>query len=52
MFYGVSRDGGSDYPINVCLHKEQTQAVEPDVAFDIDSFLGFATLLAIARKGL
>ena len=38
--------------MNVCLHKEQTQAVEPDVAFDVDSFLGFATLLAMARKGL
>ena len=52
MFCGVSRESGSEYPINVCLHKEQTQAVEPDVAFDVDSFLGFATSLTMARKGL
>lgn len=52
MFCGVSRANGHEYPMNVCLHKERTQAVEPDVAFDVDSFLGFATSLAMARKGL
>jgi len=40
------------YPMNVCLHKEETQAVEPQVAFDIDSFLGFGSSLSIARQGL
>jgi hypothetical protein len=40
------------YPIRLCLHAEQTQAVEPQVAFDIDSFLGFASSLAMARQGL
>ena len=39
-------------PMNVCLHQEETQAVEPQVAFDIDSFLGFANSLAMARQGL
>jgi hypothetical protein len=39
-------------PVHVCLHKERTQAIEPGVAFDIDSFLGFATSLAMARQGI
>jgi len=51
-FCGTSRQSGSHYPANVCLHKEETQGVEPIVAFDIDSFLGFATSLALARRGL
>ena len=54
MFCGASHPK-SDIPSlvqNVCLHKEQTQVVTPDISFDIDSFLGFATSLAIARNGL
>jgi hypothetical protein len=39
-------------PINVCLHKEETQPIEPQVAFDIDSFHGFASSLAMASQGL
>ena len=39
-------------PLHVCLHHEETQAVEPQVRFDVDSFLGFASSLAMARKGL
>ena len=39
-------------PMNVCLHKEETQAVEPQVAYDIDSFLGFASSLSMARQGI
>ena len=39
-------------PINVCLHSEQTQPMEAQVAYDIDSFLGFASSLAMARQGL
>jgi hypothetical protein len=38
--------------MNVCLHKEQTQAIEPLVAFDIDSMLGFCSSLAAAKQGL
>lgn len=38
--------------MQVCLHTEETRTVEPDVAFDIDSFLGFAQSLAMARQGL
>ena len=38
-------------PMYVCLHTEQTQAVTPQVAFDVDSFLGFSRSLAFARKG-
>ena len=37
--------------MNVCLYKEETQAVEAKVAFDVDSFLGFGTL-SMARKGI
>lgn len=39
-------------PKHVCLHKEETRPVETDVAFDIDSFLGFFRSLAAARKGI
>jgi hypothetical protein len=39
-------------PINVCLHKEETQPIEPRVAFDVDSFHGFASSLAVASQGL
>jgi len=31
---------------------KESQAVEPQVAFDINSFLGFANSLAVARQGL
>ncbi len=41
-----------NHPLNVCLHAEETQAVEPHVAFDVDSFLGFVSSLAAARQGL
>jgi len=52
MFCGVPEGGHQRTPMNVCLHKEETQAIEPQVAFDIDSFLGFASSLAMARQGL
>ena len=38
--------------MRVCLHKEETQEVEAKVAVDVDSFLGFASSLAVARQGL
>ena len=50
MFCGVSRRRPT--PMNVCIHKEQTQAVVSDVAYDIDSLIVFATSLAISKKGL
>jgi hypothetical protein len=50
MFCGFTP--GYDKPMNVCLHVEKTRAVEPRVAFDIDSFLGFTSSLAAARQGL
>ena len=37
---------------HVCLHKERTRAVAPNTSFDVDSFLGFATSLGVALKGL
>jgi hypothetical protein len=53
MFCGVPpRQQRHRRPMNVCLHKEETQEVAPRVAFDIDSFLGFASSLAMARQGL
>jgi hypothetical protein len=52
VFCGIPTHGRQRYPNNVCLHEEQTRAVDADVAFDIDSFLGFATSLAFAKKGL
>jgi hypothetical protein len=50
MFCGTNRQ--CRLPPHVCLHKEETQAVEPQVAFDVDSFLGFASSLSVARQGL
>lgn len=54
MFCGVSDPGSGNTapPGNVCLHMEQTQAMSPDISFDIDSFLGFASSLGVARNGL
>jgi hypothetical protein len=54
MFCGVPQRSHDrqQYPMNVCLHKEETRAVKPRVAFDVDSFLGFASSLAVARQGL
>ena len=50
MYYGISRRRRK--PMNVCIHKEQTQAVGCDMAYDIDSFLGFGIDPAFAKKGL
>ena len=50
MYCGVSRRRSR--PMNVCIHKEQTQAVACDVAYDIDSFVGFSDDPAFAKKGL
>ena len=54
MFCGASHSETSraSFIKNVCIHKEQTQTVSPDVSFDVDSFLGFATLLKVARNGI
>lgn len=54
MFCGglYSCDGSASSVKNVCLHKEQTQAIGPEVSFDTNSFLGFATSLKGARNGL
>ena len=52
MFCGVPTRGSQRLPKNVCLHKEETQAAEPQVAFDVDSFLGFWSSLAAAKQGI
>jgi hypothetical protein len=54
MFCGASYPEHSDQPPlkNVCLYKEDTQVVSPDVSFDVDSFLGFVTSLGVTRNGL
>lgn len=51
MFCGVPASGDQQLPMNVCLHKEGTQASEPRVTFDVDSFLGFWSSLAAAKRG-
>jgi len=51
-FCGVPARGRQRLPKNICLHEEQTQAIEPSVAFDIDSMLGFCSSLAAAKQGL
>lgn len=52
MFCGVPTQEDRDTPIDICLHEADLKIIEPEVAYDIDSFLGFATSLSIARKGL
>ena len=52
MFCGVPVRGSQRFPKNVCLHKEQTQGIEPQVAYDVDSFLGFWRTLAAAKQGI
>lgn len=43
---------GRSRPKQICLHAEETQAVEGLIAFDVDSLLGFGSSLQLARKGL
>ena len=50
MFCGTT--GRHRLPKNVCMHKEETQAVAARVAYDIDSLLCFPTSLAVASGGL
>lgn len=52
IFCGIPASSRQRYPMNLCLHEEQTRATGADVAFDIDSFLGFVTSLAFAKKGI
>jgi hypothetical protein len=52
MFCGVTPESPAGRPLQVCLHQEETQATEPQVAFDVDSFLGFTHSLAFARQGV
>ena len=46
-----SRVSNSTYPAHICLHEEASQ-VEAEVAYDIDSYLSFASSLAFARQGI
>ena len=53
MFCGVSpQHAPPAHPSHVCLHREETQAVSPQVAFDVDSFLSFAHSLSVAVQGM
>lgn len=54
MYCGVpvQQPNPQPYPHNVCLHKEESQEMEAQVAFDIDSFMGFLRSLAGARQGI
>jgi hypothetical protein len=50
MFCGTTRR--HRLPKNVCIYREETQAVAAYVAYDIDSLLCFPISLAVAGKGL
>lgn len=52
VFCGVPANGSQQHPMRVCLHKEQVRPTVTDVAYDVDSFLGFASSLGFAKKGL
>lgn len=49
MFCGTQ---GQESPTYVCLHATEEEQVEVETAFDIDSYLGFASSLAFARRGI
>lgn len=49
MFCGTD---GEDPPLYVCLHATETSEVEVEIAFDVDSYLGFASSLAFAKRGI
>ena len=53
-FCGISphQQSPRQRPMHVCLHKEVAQAIETDIAFDIDSFLGYFRSLTAARQGI
>ena len=54
MYCGVpiQQTDPQPYPHNVCLHKEESKEMEAQVAYDIDSFMGFLRSLAGARQGI
>lgn len=52
MFCGIPTRGSQRLPKNICLHREETQAAEPQVAFDVDSFLGFWSSLSAVKQGI
>jgi hypothetical protein len=54
MFYGISPQPQtpSQRPMHICLHAEETQTIKTDVAFNINSFLGFFRSLAAARQDI
>jgi hypothetical protein len=51
-FCGISEEGVGDFPPKIYLHAEETQETSLQVAFDIDSYLGFMGSLAAARQGI
>ena len=52
IYCGVTEQLHNGLLLQVYFHEEQTQATAAQVASNMDSFLGFATLLGFARKGL
>ena len=54
QFHGARADDTCDpgTPKQVCLHEENSGEVAPHVRYDIDSFMGFASSLGIARYGI
>ncbi len=49
MYCGISRRRSR--PMNVCIHKEETQEMVCDLAYDFDSFIGFGDTPEFAKKG-
>jgi hypothetical protein len=50
LYEGLPRNGNGRK--HVCLHSELTREVQPSISYDIDSFLGFASSLAVASQGI
>ena len=39
-------------PRHICLHAEKTSVRPPQLAYDVDSFMGFASSLGVAKQGI
>jgi hypothetical protein len=52
ILLGQQDHSGLRDPMNVCIHKDEVPSFDPQVAYDVDSFPGFAKALAFTQHGL
>jgi len=52
LFCGTNSSQEQSIPPQICLHAERTREAAASTSFDIDSFLGFPSSLAVAKNGI